>query len=272
MIPACYEAYQCRTVDNDGRKPYNARPFPVAIFPMTPQRYQRYVHTLARRQPDLSVITDQVHKGRNLAAIIRTCDAVGIHRVHITEPREGYRPYRGTAMGSTRWVSVERHDTIADGMAALRGQGMKIHAAHLSSDALDYRDLDYTQPLALLLGAEKTGVSDEVAQACDGAVMIPMQGMVESYNVSVAAAIILNEAQHQRRLAGMYDQCRLPLKEYQSTLFRWCHPKLADWCDEQGLNYPALDDEGQLVEPSRWYAEARQAIAASEPLLPPSSG
>lgn len=221
---------------------------------MTPERFTTIQRVLSQRQPDLTVITDEVHKGRNLSAIVRSCDAVGINEFHCVIPSAGFRPYRGTALGSDKWVNTCMHKTVAEGIDALKCRGFRLVAANLSDRALDFREIDYTQPTALLMGTERKGVSQAALALCDAEVVIPMAGMVESYNVSVACAIILNEAQRQRQLAGMYDYCRLDAINYKSTLFEWCQPTVAKYCNDRGLDYPELDADGDIVEPSKWYA------------------
>ena len=225
---------------------------------MTPERYLKFRALLDRRQPDLTVMTDQVHKPHNLSAIIRTCDAVGIHDIHLTQPKEGYRNFRGRAMGSHRYVNVHHHTNIADGIGELKTQGFQILAAHFSESAVPFYEIDYTKPTALVLGAEKRGISPEAEALADQHVIIPMQGMVASFNVSVAAAVILVEAQRQRLAKGMYDQPGLPEEIYQPTLFRLGYPELARYCDERSLEYPEIDDEGQLVDPAHWYSAIKR--------------
>ncbi|WP_461481322.1 tRNA (guanosine(18)-2'-O)-methyltransferase TrmH [Porticoccus sp.] len=216
---------------------------------MTPERYQKIVDVLNRRQPDLTVITDQVHKGQNLSAIIRTCDAVGIHQVHAVYDKGRFRPHTGTAMGSQKWVKTRVHREIETPIEQLQQQGFQVLAAHLDDRAMDYREVDYTRPTALLLGAEKIGVSAEASARVDGCVVVPMMGMAESFNVSVACAIILAEAQRQRFAAGLYGRGRLPQEEYRQLLFEWCQPVIARFCRDRGIPYPALDDTGHLLEP-----------------------
>ena len=218
---------------------------------MTPDRYQKILAVLHRRQPDLTVITDQVHKGQNLSAIIRTCDAVGIPRVHSIYEEGSFRAHTGTALGSHKWVETCVYRSIGQPVGLLQQQGFQVLAAHFCESAVDYRNVDYTKPTALLLGAEKWGVSEEATAQVDGNVIIPMLGMVESYNVSVACAIILAEAQRQRKEAGLYDHRRLPDKEYQQLLFEWCQPVVAKYCQRHGLAYPALNDEGDVAEPDQ---------------------
>ncbi|HCH24288.1 MAG TPA: tRNA (guanosine(18)-2'-O)-methyltransferase TrmH [Oceanospirillaceae bacterium] len=224
---------------------------------MTPSRLAKFQDTLARRQLDLTIITDQVNKAQNIAALLRTCDAVGIHRAHAVTPAEGYRDYSGTARGSQQWVSVDQYDQIDTALLAAKQQNMQLVAAHFSATAVDFRGLDYTKPTALILGAEMAGVSPRAVAAADHHVVIPMLGMVHSFNVSVAAAVILLEAQRQRELAGMYAQPQLAGDDYADTLFRWCHPAIADYCHRYGLQYPAMDENADVPNLSQWYSQAR---------------
>lgn len=232
---------------------------------MTPSRLAKFKRTLGQRQLDLTIVTDQVNKGQNIAALLRTCDAVGVHQAHAVTPKEGYRDYGGTARGSQQWVSVVQHEHIETALQVTKQQGMQLVAAHFSDQAVDFRELDYTRPTALIMGAEMEGVSPTAVTAADHHVVIPMLGMTHSFNVSVAAAVILLEAQRQRQLAGMYHQPQLHGQAYQHTLFRWCHPAIADYCHRYGLSYPALDDEGEVPNLSDWYRQAREIISNKEP-------
>ena len=214
------------------------------------RRYQRIRATLDRRQPDLTVITEDVHKPHNLSAIIRTCDAVGVSEVHAMNKvvdGEDLPTFTQVAQGSEKWVDLYRHTTIEGAIAQLQARNFKIYAAHLSDRAVDYRDIDYTQPTAVLMGAERWGVGESTADLVDGHVIIPMLGMVQSLNVSVAAAVILFEAQRQRLAAGFYDQPRLNPDVYQRKVFEWGYPDLIERYREQNLPYPALDEQGQII-------------------------
>lgn len=225
---------------------------------MTPERYEKLKRTLDLRQPDLTLLTEQIHKPRNIAALVRTSDAVGIQELNMVWPWDKHRPYSGTAMGSDRWVDVVRHESMTDAIDNLQNKGYKVYAAHLSDEAVDYREVDYTGPCAILLGNEKKGVSETAADKVDQHVVIPMMGMVESFNVSVAAAIILAEAQRQRAASGAYDQVRLDQKTYKETFFRWAHPQVAKYCHQSDLPYPEVSEEdGEIIDPSAWYESVR---------------
>lgn len=213
---------------------------------MTPERYRKIRAVLDRRQPDLTVVTDGVHKEHNIAAIVRTCDAVGIQTIHASLPDNRAHAPAEAAMGSQKWVDVIQHDSALDAMAGLQGRGFQVLAAHYSDQALPCREIDYTRPTALMLGTEKYGVSEAAAAQADAHVYIPMMGMVESFNVSVATAIILAEACEQRRRAGLYDRPRLDPEHYHELLIRWGYPRVAQRCREQGLPWPDIDEEGRL--------------------------
>lgn len=230
---------------------------------MNQARFLKLQQVLSRRQPDLTVITDNVHKSRNLSAIVRTCDAVGIHQIHSARPMDGYGTHHGTAKGSHRWVGVTIYDEVQTPIQRLQQQGFQVVAATFSERAVDYRTIDFTQPCALLLGAELEGVSAEAAEMADAHVTVPMMGMVSSFNVSVAAAIILAEAQRQRDEKGLYYHCRLTEETYQRTLFEWAQPKVAAFCQQRQLPYPALDDEGDVADGSDWYQQVREIEVSS---------
>ena len=228
---------------------------------MTPQRINRLHQVLRRRQPDFTVLTDFVHKQRNLAAIIRNCDAVGIMRVHAVLGDEAYHAFRGTAMGSHRWVDVAHHHCLETALQPLHSQGYQLVAAHLGEGAIDYREIDYTGPTAILFGAERAGLSEQGQRLADVCVTIPMVGMVGSLNVSVASGIILAEAQRQRQLAGLYDRVRIDDATYQRLFFEWGHPAVREFCEQRGLRYPDLNEEGEIDNPSAWYAAVRAGSA-----------
>lgn len=216
---------------------------------MTPERLERIITTLDRRQPDLTVITDEVYKSHNLSAIVRTCDAFAVPDVHCVWASERYRLQTGTAAGSDSWVEVNTHPTIEQGINHLKSQGMKVCAAHFSDRAIDFRDYDFTQPTALLMGAEKVGVSDMASDMADEHLIIPMLGMVQSFNVSVAAAIILSEAVRQREAAGMFENSRMDRTRYEKLLFEWARPIETRLCQKYQVPYPALREDGEIADP-----------------------
>lgn len=231
---------------------------------MTIERYNKLQACLDKRQPDLAVLTDHMHKPHNVSAVMRTCDATGVFSLHAVMPEDQtFRARSGIAMGSDKWLDVTVHSRINTAMHALKDQGFRIIAVHKSNRSENYRSINYCEKVAVLFGAELFGVSDEAADLADAHVCIPMQGMVESFNVSVAAAIVLSEAQRQREIAGLYDQPRLDRETYQRTLFKWYRPKEAEFCEKHGMPYPEIDPEsGELRDPES-FASLRRSISES---------
>lgn len=213
---------------------------------MSPERFKKLKATLARRQPDLTVLMEHIDKPHNFAAIVRTADAVGLYEVHAVRDRRGARLSRSVSSGSSKWVALKTHESLQAAFAHLSGRGFATYVADLTPEAQDYRRIDYTLPVAIVLGTELYGVSAESRAMADGAIRIPMEGMIASLNVSVATALILYEAHRQREAAGLYERSRLDPERYRRTLFEWTWPDIAAICRIRGLPYPELDDEGGL--------------------------
>ncbi|MDX1494104.1 MAG: tRNA (guanosine(18)-2'-O)-methyltransferase TrmH [Longimicrobiales bacterium] len=214
---------------------------------MNPDRFQRLRRTLARRQPDLSVLMDRVHKPHNFSAILRNCDAVGVLEAHVVIPRDGLDLHHGTSAGTKKWVHVRTHDHVATAVRTLQDKGFQIVAAHPSPSSVDYREMDYTRPISFMMGSELHGVSDEGLALSDGQVRIPMMGMVHSLNVSVATALLLFEAARQRQEAGMYDRSRLEPDDFRRRLFEWAYPSVAARRRSEGRPYPGLTEDGEII-------------------------
>ncbi len=211
----------------------------------TSARLARVKEVLSRRQPDLTVLLENVSKPHNFSAILRSADAVGVFEAHAVHPTGGVPTHHHTAAGTERWVYLRVHPDIETAIQHLKDRGFSVYATRLSREAVDFREVDYTRPSAILLGSEKWGVSEEAARLADGSIVIPMLGMAQSLNVSVAAAVILFEAQRQRLAAGMYDRPRLDPETYQRVLFEWLYPELARELRAKGEPYPELDEEGR---------------------------
>jgi tRNA (guanosine-2'-O-)-methyltransferase len=216
---------------------------------MRPERFHRMKAVLDRRQPDLTVLMEKVHKSHNFSAILRNCDAAGVLEAHVVPPEHGLGLHHGTSGGTRKWIRVHRHPDVVSAVDRLHTEGYHVLAAHPSPGARDFRDVDFTRPTAIMMGAELDGVSDEGLDAADAHVALPMLGMVHSLNVSVATALLLYEALRQREAAGMYRRSRLDAERYRSTLFEWAYPTLAKHFRAKGSPYPDLDRDGQILRP-----------------------
>ena len=215
---------------------------------MTPERFQKIKDILNKRQPDLTVVLDNIHKPHNLAAIIRSCDAVGVSDIHgISSNEKKVGVNLKSASGSNHWVNLHIHHSVPNVISELKQSGFSIYAANGSAKAIDYRKVDYTKPSVIVLGAELDGISPETLDMVDEEIKIPMQGMVESLNVSVANAVILFEAQRQRLQAGLYEKCRLDKNTVDKLLFEFSYPEAAKVYQSKGEPYQELDTDGQII-------------------------
>ncbi len=213
---------------------------------MTPARYHKLRQVLARRQPDLTVLAEGVHKSHNVAAILRTCDAVGVYRAHAVSPDGRMRRHHLITAGVDRWMRLVLHPDTGSAFRSLRADGWQLITAHHGADSVDYREVDYTAKVAIVMGTESYGVSRHALTHADQQVAIPMRGMVESLNVSVATALILFEAARQREAAGCYEQSRLSDEQARDTLFEWAYPYIARKCRALDRPYPSLSADGSI--------------------------
>ncbi|MCC6792250.1 MAG: RNA methyltransferase [Thermomicrobiales bacterium] len=193
-------------------------------WPRTDRRVQRIRRVLERRQPDLTIVLENVHDPHNVSAVLRSCDAVGILRVHtiytVEQPPD--RAFARKISGSAaKWIEVEPHDSVAACYDRLRAQGFRILATALTEESEPFYSVDLTQPVALVFGNEMRGVSDEAVSLADGTVEIPMRGMIESLNISVACAVSLFEAARQREASGAYDTPKLSTTELDAMVEAW---------------------------------------------------
>lgn len=188
----------------------------------TERRREKIARVLQHRQPDLTLVLANIHDPHNVSAIYRSCDAFGVESVHLYYTDTAF-PLLGrkSSASARKWVGTVRHRDEKELKAAL--SGYQILVTDCTPTARPLRSYDFTKPTAIVLGNEHSGVAPELANIATGELYIPMYGMIQSFNVSVAAAIILAEASRQRELAGMYDSCR-----YDEATFE---AKLADWIE-----------------------------------------
>ncbi|OEG73844.1 tRNA (guanosine(18)-2'-O)-methyltransferase TrmH [Shewanella colwelliana] len=231
---------------------------------MSPERFARINQMLDNRQTDLTICLDKVHKTNNIAAVIRTADAVGINQIHAVWPDIEMRVSGNTASGSQQWVKTIKHYHMSEAAEQFKAQDMQVLATNFSNTAVDFRDVDYTKPTVVIMGNERDGVSDEGLAIADQHIIIPMIGMVQSLNVSVASALIMYEAQRQRAQAGKYGTRTLDDAYCQTMLFEQGHPIYAKACRRKNIPYPQIDDQGQILADETWWQRMREPDPQAE--------
>lgn len=178
---------------------------------MTPDRSDRLNKVLNKRQPDLTVMLENVFDPHNISAVMRTCDAVGIQDIYILNNK--IPPHRKwgekSSSSAAKWLTIHQFTDADECFAALRKNYKKIYTTHLSSDAVSLHELNLTEPVALVFGNEHSGVSEEIIAMADGNFIIPQVGIIKSLNISVACAVSLYEAFRQKNNAGHYDSAKV---------------------------------------------------------------
>jgi len=192
----------------------------------TEERLSRIDDILTRKQPTLQVMLENVHNSQNLSTIIRTCDAVGVLDIfYSSKENETLRIHKTITQGAHRWTHRHRiqEGSTVKFLAQKRKEGFQVVVTHLEERAISFREVDYTKPTLIVMGNEKEGVSVEVIAQATHVIVIPMQGMVQSLNVSVATALILYEAQRQRENAGLYDTPQISLEKREAIKADWVY-------------------------------------------------
>jgi len=197
---------------------------------------------------NLTVLVEDVNKPHNLSAILRTCDAAGVFNANFICANNEVKTFNSTAQGSQKWVNLINHSTSNEAISKLKKKGFKLYGTTLNHKAKDYREFDYTSDTCFVLGAEKWGLSENLINVVDESIFIPMSGMVQSLNVSVAASILLFEAIRQREVKGLIPKNGegLDKRVYKNTLFEWSYPELIEKYNKLGKPYPSLTDKGDI--------------------------
>jgi tRNA (guanosine-2'-O-)-methyltransferase len=190
---------------------------------MTPERTDKLINVLSKRQSNLTVVMENVQDPHNISAVLRTCDAVGIQDIYILTtkiPRHKKFGYKSSS-SALKWLTIHEFDHLEECMNAVRKNFSKILTTHLSSDAVQLYDIDFAESVALVFGNEHEGVTDECRALADGNFIIPQMGIIQSLNISVACAVSIYEAMRQKMVAGQYDQASLPKAQMDELLTQW---------------------------------------------------
>lgn len=166
---------------------------------LTPKRLQTILEHAEKSTDYILPVLEDVYQFRNAAAVVRSAEACGIHRVLSLEKRNVFDPNLTVTKGAETWVEVERIGQELDPVETLKKKGYQILAISPERDALDLPDMQVTGPMALFFGTEKEGVSQNILDAADLTVKIPMYGLTRSFNVSVAAGICFYQLREKLR-------------------------------------------------------------------------
>lgn len=188
----------------------------------TEERIKKINSVLNQKQPHLTVVLENIHDPHNVSAILRTCDAVGVLEVHLLYTTEEFPEIsKASSVSANKWMKLKKHSSYEEFHHEMKSKGFLIAASHLDKYSYIHDELDYTKPIALIFGNEHRGVSDDLLKFCDVTFKIPMHGMIQSLNVSVAAAVTLYHAEGVLRRNGFYDKRQLDDKTFNQLFEEW---------------------------------------------------
>lgn len=198
---------------------------------MTPERTAAMLKALKKRQQDITIVLENVFDPHNISAVMRTCDSVGIQEIFILNskiPRHKNWGFKSSS-GAKKWLTVHEFENFEDCIKILRERYTRILTTHLSDDAVNLYEVNFTESIALVFGNEQDGVSEEMLAAADGNFIIPQVGIIKSLNISVACAVTLYEAYRQKMLAGHYDRNNFPQEMQQQLMQNWEFANRKEW-------------------------------------------
>lgn len=191
---------------------------------ITPNKREMFDRIAADRTKHLTVVMENIYQEHNASAVLRSCDCFGLQELHVIEKDNTYKIQRDIALGAGRWVDMYNYDdsenVTKDCLNHLKSKGYKIVATTPHTDSQTIYDLDLSQPIALVFGTERRGISEEVIEMADEFVKIPMYGFTESFNISVSAAIVLNTL--RQRLEQSDLNWKLSDEEQTLLKINWC--------------------------------------------------
>jgi tRNA (guanosine-2'-O-)-methyltransferase len=166
---------------------------------LTENRKERFLEVLKKRTNHFTVAVEDIFQFHNTSAVMRSCEVFGIQELNIVEQRFGKDIDKEIAMGAQKWVDINKYDTIGNCIETLKEKGYQIIATTPHNDSCLLHEFDVTKKSALFFGTEKEGLSEEVMSKADGYLKIPMVGFTESLNISVSAAIIIQDLTNRLR-------------------------------------------------------------------------
>lgn len=179
---------------------------------ITVRRENRITEVASKRQTDVVLVLENVHDPHNIGAVLRTCDSVGVAEVFVVYTDSNLDQetldlglQSRTSSGAYKWVKTTLFHSVAECITALRKKNLLLYGTHLHQEAKSIYECNFEKPVAIVLGNERDGLSQEMLDELDGNIYIPQVGMVKSLNISVACAVVLYELYRQRELSGRYE-------------------------------------------------------------------
>jgi len=185
-----------------------------------PERLKRMYDVLNERTRYITIITEAVDDPHNQAAVLRSAEAFGLQDVYVVTGSAPFQPNPFVTRNADKWLTVQQKKDIQTAIQQLKESGYQVFASYLGEGTIQLQDMDVSRPTALLFGNEHSGVSDEAIRLADGTFMIPMHGFVQSFNISVAAALTLYDVTERARQYAK-EAYYLPFAEKKALYEQW---------------------------------------------------
>ncbi|MGV9005093.1 TrmH family RNA methyltransferase [Flavobacterium sp.] len=193
---------------------------------LTDNRKQRFANVLSQRTKHFTIAMEDIFQMHNTSAVMRSCEVFGIQELNIIEQRYGKKIDSEIAMGAQKWVDIKAYATIQNCIDAKKVEGYQIIATTPHNDSCLLTDFDISKPSAIFFGTERDGLSEEVLAQADGFIKIPMVGFTESLNISVSAAIVIQDI--TTRLRNTDINWHLTAKEQLEKRLEWAKNSIKD--------------------------------------------
>ena len=193
---------------------------------LTDNRKERFLNVLKNRTNHFTIAVEDIFQMHNTSAVMRSCEVFGIQELNVIEQRYGKSIDKEIAMGAQKWVDINAFDSISGCVDTLKAKGYQIIATTPHENDCLMDDFDISKPSALFFGTERDGLSEEILQKADGFLKIPMVGFTESLNISVSAAIIIQNIMHRLRNSDINWQ--LSEEEMLKKRLQWARSSIKD--------------------------------------------
>ncbi|MFY0483562.1 TrmH family RNA methyltransferase [Flavobacterium sp. PLA-1-15] len=193
---------------------------------LTDNRKEKFLKVLSNRTNHFTVAIEDVFQLHNTSAVMRSCEVFGVQQLNVVEEKFGKSIDKEIAMGAQKWVDVNRYESISNCVESLKQKGYQIIATTPHENDCLMDDFDISKPSALFFGTERDGLSEEVMKNADGFLKIPMVGFTESLNISVSAAIILQNLMNRLRKSDVNWQ--LSEEEMLEKRIQWAKSSIKD--------------------------------------------
>ena len=193
---------------------------------LTDKRKERFLNVLKNRTNHFTIAVEDIFQMHNTSAVMRSCEVFGIQELNVIEQRYCKSIDKEIAMGAQKWVDINAFDSISGCLDSLKAKGYQIIATTPHENDCLMDDFDISKPSALFFGTERDGLSEEILQKADGFLKIPMVGFTESLNISVSAAIIIQNLMHRLRNSDINWQ--LSEEEILKKRLQWARSSIKD--------------------------------------------